>query len=489
MSRHREAENAENVIALERVLREARAEEEAVEAAVAGMNGAGSGWDEDPDWHLRYEPGAATVRPDIDPEADPGFPWLIDAADLLAEPDPGPTPWLVRDLIVDRALVAAVGRWKTTKTYGFLDVAISVVAGRPAFGALEVEQPGPVVYVIEESGRAALWRRLDALRRGRGIDIEELRGLHLATNERVRLDDLQWQNELRRFGEAVQPRLFVFDPIARMKSPARDENAQKEMAVVIDFLRELRDHTGAAVAIVHHVGHTGAQMRGSSDLESVWETRLTWEREAQAPTVKIRADHREAESSEPIEYRIGWDSETRSMRFDLVDKDHAGLDLADRILAYVAEHPRQKADEIAKGVDTRRSDVDRRLADLVTSGLLGKVHSGRRDKTGREIRDNTYITLDHHLRDGSSQTLDFDTPGTSHGTSHRASSHPRTNQDEPPAETPENRTTKPTVARPTDGTNQDEPPDGHRGPVARPTPLGVDARDEPPDEPPNDLPF
>jgi len=171
MSRHREAENAENVIALERVLREARAEEEAVEAAVAGMNGAGSGWDEDPDWHLRYEPGAATVRPDIDPEADPGFPWLIDAADLLAEPDPGPTPWLVRDLIVDRALVAAVGRWKTTKTYGFLDVAISVVAGRPAFRALEVERPGPVVYVIEESGRAALWRRLDALRRGRGIDV------------------------------------------------------------------------------------------------------------------------------------------------------------------------------------------------------------------------------------------------------------------------------------------------------------------------------
>jgi RecA-family ATPase len=88
--------------------------------------------------------------------------WLIDAADLLAEPDPGPTPWLVDRLIVERAIVAAVGRWKTTKSYGLLDICISVATGRPAFGSLEIPEPGPVVFVNEESGRAALWRRLDA---------------------------------------------------------------------------------------------------------------------------------------------------------------------------------------------------------------------------------------------------------------------------------------------------------------------------------------
>ena len=43
--------------------------------------------------------------------------WLVRGSDLLAEPDPGPTPWLVDGLIVDQALVAAVGRWKTTKSY------------------------------------------------------------------------------------------------------------------------------------------------------------------------------------------------------------------------------------------------------------------------------------------------------------------------------------------------------------------------------------
>ena len=63
--------------------------------------------------------------------------WTIDAADLLAEPDPGPTPWLVEGLMVDQAIVACVGRWKTTKSYGMLDLEISIATGRPAFGRLE----------------------------------------------------------------------------------------------------------------------------------------------------------------------------------------------------------------------------------------------------------------------------------------------------------------------------------------------------------------
>ena len=102
--------------------------------------------------------------------------WLLDAADLLARPDPGPTPWLVEDLIVDGALTAAVGKWKTTKSYALLEVCIAVATGRPAFGKLAIPKPGQVVFVNEESGEAALWRRLDSLCRGRAIDPEELRG-------------------------------------------------------------------------------------------------------------------------------------------------------------------------------------------------------------------------------------------------------------------------------------------------------------------------
>ena len=69
--------------------------------------------------------------------------WTIDAADLLAEPDPGPTPWLVDNLIVDRAIVACVGRWKTTKSYGLLDLCIAIATGTARVRAAHDPEPRP----------------------------------------------------------------------------------------------------------------------------------------------------------------------------------------------------------------------------------------------------------------------------------------------------------------------------------------------------------
>jgi hypothetical protein len=368
----------------------------------------------------------------------PGIqPWLTDAADLLAQPDPGPTKFLVEDLIVDQALIAGVGRWKTTKTYGGLEIAIAVRTGRPAFGALEVSDPGPVVFVIEESGSASLWRRLDALTRGRDIHREELRGLHFAPNARVKLDDLEWQERLIKTGIALRPRLFVFDPLARMKAPAREENAQNHMAPLIEFLRTLRGETGAAVMFVHHTGHAGGNMRGSSDLESVWETRLSWERDGQSPLVTLRAEHREAESSDPIQYRINWDGHNRTMRFDLV-ADDAGPSLADRIVEHLREHGPGTTDEIRAAVQVRRSDVLRTLRALEDAGTTHNRPSGRRDGTGRPIRDKVWSLAP------------------------QAGSLP----------VPDNRITR------------DDPRAVLRGPSRRPVSLETDGTDEPPEEPP-----
>jgi hypothetical protein len=317
--------------------------------------------------------------------------WLTDAADLLAEPDPGPTRYLVHHLIVEKAIVAAVGRWKTTKSYGMLDICIAVATGRPAFGTLAIPEPGPVLFINEESGRAALWRRLDALCRGRGIPPEDLRGLlHVAANARVKLDDPSWQARLIVDAKAIGPRLIVLDPLVRMKGVGRDESAQKEMDVVVEFVRELREETGSAVCFVHHTGHQGEHMRGSSDLESVWETRLRWKRDGQSPLVDIESEHREAEAGPVVRYRIGWDTETRSMRFDA----DTAPSLADRIVAHLLEHGAGTTDEVQKGVGVRKSDVLRTLEQLETAGTTHRGQSGRLDRLGRPIRDKVWNLKD-----------------------------------------------------------------------------------------------
>jgi AAA domain-containing protein len=144
----------------------------------------------------------------------------------------------------------------------------------------------------------------------------------------------------------------VFDPLARMKSASREENAQKEMAPLIEFMRDLREETGAAVAFVHHTGHTGTHMRGSSDLESAWETRLDWSRENQSSDVTVKSEHREAEACDPIRYRIVCDHETRTMRFPLIEDD-----LRAQVRAYLREHPEARSNEVDENVTGNRQAI------------------------------------------------------------------------------------------------------------------------------------
>lgn len=313
--------------------------------------------------------------------AAPPTPWLVDAYDLLSEPDPGPTPWLIEGLIVDQALTAAVGRWKTTKSWAMLECAVSIATGLPAFANHAVPEAGPVVYVIEESGRRALWRRLDMLCRGRAIKPEQLRGmLHLAMNERIKLDDPRWQASLVELGQKLQPKAYIFDPLARMKAPARNESDQAEMAPVIEYLRILRDETKAAPAFVHHTGHTGEHMRGSSDLESAWESRLTFTRDKTDGMVTITAAHREEEDGTVVNYLLAVDGATRTIRLR-----PSLLPLEERCIEALTKHGPMGTEELAKSIDTRRADVEKTMARLADAGTTHRAPSGKRDGMGRLI--------------------------------------------------------------------------------------------------------
>ena len=67
--------------------------------------------------------------------------WLERASDLLAEPDPGPTPFLIEELMVDQAIAAIVGSWKVAKTYAILECGRAIVTGGDAFTATTSPSP------------------------------------------------------------------------------------------------------------------------------------------------------------------------------------------------------------------------------------------------------------------------------------------------------------------------------------------------------------
>lgn len=276
--------------------------------------------------------------------------WLERASDLLAEPDPGPTPFLVEELIVEGAMAAIYGPAKAGKTWLVLELARAIVTGTPALGTFAVPESGPVIVVLEESGRAALYRRLDALRRGHAQDVDAFSGLHFAANRRVRLNDEVWQQALLTAAAEIKPRAIFFDPLARLKGADVDENVQRELGPVLDFMRDLRDASGAAVPFVHHTGHEGKRMRGSSDLAAYWESAVTVAKTETGRT--LQAEHREAEASETYTWLADWDPTSKSVRL----KTTAG-DWRQRVAAYLADNPDASANKVFEEVGGKRQLV------------------------------------------------------------------------------------------------------------------------------------
>jgi RecA-family ATPase len=276
--------------------------------------------------------------------------WLRSAGDLLAGDDPGPTPWLVDDLIVDGAIFAIQGAGKVGKTWTILELARAIVTGVPAFGRFTVPDPGPVIVLLEESGERALHRRLDALMRGNAQVPEDFDHLYYGANLGIKLDEERWRERLLAAARELHPRAVFLDPLVRMKG-ARDENSQAEMIPVLDTVLALRQESGTAPGFAHHTGHNGKHLRGSSDLEAFWESKLTVTKTDDGSR-RITSEHREAESGSAWSYRLGWDQETRSLRLRAGD-DQKRKEVAD----YLREHPEASGNEVFKTVGGTRSDV------------------------------------------------------------------------------------------------------------------------------------
>lgn len=314
--------------------------------------------------------------------------WLESAATLLAEPDPGPTPFLVDQVLVEDVIAAIQGRHKVGKTWLVLELSLAIVTGRPAFDRYEVARPGPVILVLEESGRAALHRRLDALVRGYSLEPELLAQLHFAANRRVRLDDAGWRTALLQAAREIRPRAIFLDPLARLKGSSVDENVQREMAPVLDYMRELRDEAATGVLFVQHTGHDGSRLRGTSDLEAYWESKITLSHEQ--GVYRLSSEHREAEAGAPLRYRFAWHEESRTVRLQPFEEARAES-LKAEVLEYVRANPEQSTDAIAKGVGKRRQDVASALGDAEREGQLTQQPVPRRDAMGRQTTYHGWV--------------------------------------------------------------------------------------------------
>ena len=178
----------------------------------------------------------------------PPLPDLCFFEEFAATPPKVP-PQIIEGILHQGCKMILGGTSKSNKSWCLLDLAISVASGQPWWGRRCTKLP--VVYINFELQPWALAERLGALCMarpeckglGRSLALWNLRG-HNADLTLLR-PKLEEQLARHQFG------LIIIDPAYKVLGD-RDENANGEIASLMNEFEGLAQKTGAAVAMAHH---------------------------------------------------------------------------------------------------------------------------------------------------------------------------------------------------------------------------------------------
>jgi hypothetical protein len=151
-------------------------------------------------------------------------------------------------------------------------------------------------------------------------------------------------------------------------------------------------------------------MRGSTDLEATWESKLTVSRD-ELSVCSVTAEHREAEASGTIRYRLDFEPDTESVRLEPVE---AEPELVKALLEALEDGRGLSLTELAVAAGKRRSTVEQ--------VLTSDARFARADPPPGMKHNAKCWTLSELARPGSGTSTDGQTrdvgasacPGTPH---------------------------------------------------------------------------
>lgn len=218
---------------------------------------------------------------------------------------PHQSPWLVEGLWAEQAVGILGGEPKCCKSFLAMDMAVSVASGAPCLRRFPVRRTGSVLMFPAEDALAAVRQRLEGICAAAQARLQDL-PIYVITSPRLLLDLPQDRDRLRETVAALQPTLLVLDPFIRLHRA--DENASKEVAPLLGYLRELQREFHVAVVLVHHVrkrsgkDRPGQALRGSSDLHGWGDSNLYLRR--QSTHLVLSIEHRAAAAADDVDLEL-----------------------------------------------------------------------------------------------------------------------------------------------------------------------------------------
>ncbi len=191
----------------------------------------------------------------------PALPEIISLRQF-AENMPTPPPQIIEGVLHQGCKMILGGTSKSNKSWGLLDLAISVASGQKWWGRQCTKLP--VVYINFELHGWAIAQRINALCAARpecqGVGdtfhLWNLRG-HNADLTLLR-PKLEEQLAKHQFG------LIILDPAYKVLGD-RDENANGEIAGLMNELERLAQSSGAAVVVAHHFAKGDSTSKEAAD--------------------------------------------------------------------------------------------------------------------------------------------------------------------------------------------------------------------------------
>jgi len=202
----------------------------------------------------------------VDPAVDlgavqPPLPDILTLEQLCAVAVP-PPPLIIEGILHQGCKMILGGTSKSNKSWCLLDLALSVASGQPWWGRQCAKLP--VVYINFELHVWAVAQRINALCQarpeckgmGKSLHVWNLRG-HNADISLLR-PKLEEQLAKHQFG------LIILDPAYKVLGN-RDENANGEIASLMNEFEAMAQKTGAAIVVAHHFAKGDSTAKSAMD--------------------------------------------------------------------------------------------------------------------------------------------------------------------------------------------------------------------------------
>jgi len=281
-----------------------------------------------------------------------------------------PVRYRVEGLLPAEGLAVLAGKPKIGKSWGGLQLAVSVAAGTQFLGR-KVEQGSVLALFLEDTPRR-LKERLLLQRADQALPITFL--------TRFQKLDQGGSEELAQEIRACEPSLVIVDTIATATSGKFDENDAAQAGAVFNQLREMaQDCHVLVLAVMHHGkgvrGEAGMDIRGSSAVPGAADVNIGIYREDGQHTLK--AEGRDIEAQElRVEFDAG-----RTFAWHLVGdaRELARGEAETEILETMnALGGKGDVEAITKALGKDRTTVQRHLKRMFEDGRLDRHAEGQR---------------------------------------------------------------------------------------------------------------